>query len=117
VDEYQVKDNVTLGEIVTGKTCVVKSYCLGHWSIVCNMLNRIFYANQMRNFGIFISNYRSRKATFLDGDSDTVGIMMHASGKSVCIISGSEDYAIHCNTGKIYYPSELVREENIYENT
>jgi hypothetical protein len=76
-----------------------------------------FRANQMRNIGIFLSNYWLRKATFLDGDCDAVGIMMHASGKSVCLISGSDDYAVHCNTDKVHYPSKLVGEESIYENT
>jgi hypothetical protein len=37
----------------------------------------------MRYFGIFISNYQLIKCTFLYGVSDTVGIMMHASGKPV----------------------------------
>jgi hypothetical protein len=82
------------------------------------MLNKIFSSNQVVNFGIFISNFQLRKATFLDGDSDAVGIMMHASGKSVCKISGSVDYAVHCNTDKVHFPSKLVGEEHTkYENT
>ena len=45
----------------------------------------------MRNFGIFISNYQIIKCTFLDGVSDTVGIMMHACSKPGRKISDSVD--------------------------
>jgi hypothetical protein len=40
--------------------------------------------------GVFISSYQIIKGTFLYGDSDAIGIMMHAFGKSICIFSGSD---------------------------
>ena len=43
----------------------------------------IRFQAHMSNLGIFISNKKELKGTFLDGDSEAVGIMMHASGKSV----------------------------------
>lgn len=52
---------------------------------------KIFNVSKMRNFGIFITNYQLIKCTFLYGVSDTVGIMMHASGKPGRIISDSVD--------------------------
>ena len=72
-----------------------------------------FWCHSNTKLGIFISNYQIIKGTFLDGDSDAVGIMMLASGKSAYIISGSDDYVVTCNPDKIHCPSKLVDEESI----
>jgi len=70
--------------------CIVKPFCLEYWNIVRNMFNNIINTTQMRNLGVFISSYQIIKGTFLYGDSDAIGIMMHAFGKSICIFSGSD---------------------------
>jgi len=34
--------------------------------------------------------FQKMAQSILDGDSDAIGIMMHAFGKSICIFSGSD---------------------------
>ena len=45
--------------------------------------DKIIFAFQTDALGMFISNYPLLTGTFMDGDSDKVCIMMHASSESV----------------------------------
>ena len=112
----RLEDNEADGGILTCKRWVIKTCCriIG---ALCEKCSTRFLVPIKCVFGILISNYQLIKGTFMDGDSDTVGIMMHASGMYACILSDSYDCAFLYNLVIILCPSKLVDKESIYENT
>jgi hypothetical protein len=70
------------------------------------------WRQSMHNLGIFISNERLIMGTFMDGDSDAVGIMMHASGASSCKTFCSDVKSALCNPDKVHCPTKMVDEES-----
>jgi hypothetical protein len=60
-----------------------------------------------------MSNEERIKGTFLHGDLKAVSIMIHSSGESACMNSGSGGGMGFCNQDEVLCQTKLVDKESI----